>query len=329
MKFEIGKLKINGPVMLAPMAGVTFYSYRNYMKKFGVDLSVTEMISDCGLIYGNEQTFEYLKSSNDERPLGIQLFGSKTENLVKAIEIIAKSASNYDFIDINLGCPVPKVTKSGAGSSLLKDPKKLGMMMRKLVEASPVPVTAKIRLGIDDNHLNFLEVISELENAGVSMIGVHARTTKQLYGGKPKWNLISGLGKKTKVPLIVSGDIYTLDDAIEAIELTAASGVMVARGGIGNPRLVAQIHEYYESGKRLPNATLEEQAQYALELAREMIEDKGEEMAMRIYRSIGPKFFNGFANCKKVKTAITTSITTYQELENIIKDALRTISLDK
>ncbi|MDY0177678.1 MAG: tRNA-dihydrouridine synthase family protein [Bacilli bacterium] len=329
MEYKIGKLKIKGPVMLAPMAGVTFCSYRNFMKKFGVDISVTEMISDCGLIYGNEQTIEYLKTTKEERPVGIQLFGSKVENLAKAIEIVAKTAQNYDFIDINLGCPVPKVTKTGAGSALLKNPQKLGEMMQKLVAASPVPVTAKIRLGIDDKHLNFLEVISELEKAGVSMIGIHARTTKQLYSGKPKWDLLAGLGKKMNVPLIVSGDIYTLDDAITAIELTSASGVMVARGGVGNPKLIAQIHEYYKSGKRLPDATLKEQAEFALELAKEMIIEKGEETAMRIYRSIGPKFFNGFANSKKIKTAIATSLTSYDELTSIINEALNTISLDK
>ena len=121
MKFKIGKIEIAGPVILAPMAGITSFGYRNFMKKFGCSLTVTEMVSDCGLVYENEQTIEYLKSSKNERPLAIQLFGSDVKNLAKAIEIVSKSAENCDFIDINLGCPVPKVTKSGAGSSLLKD----------------------------------------------------------------------------------------------------------------------------------------------------------------------------------------------------------------
>lgn len=329
MKFSIGKIEIAGPVILAPMAGITSFGYRNFMKKFGCDLTVTEMVSDCGLIYENEQTIEYLKSSENERPLAIQLFGNKTENLAKAIEIVSKTAKNCDFIDINLGCPVPKVTKNGAGSALLKDPKKLGKMMSKLVSISPVPVTAKIRLGWNNENINFLQVIDELEKAGVSMIAVHARTVKQLYGGKPQWELLKDLGKTMKVPLVISGDIYTLDDAISAMEFTAASGVMVARGGIGNPRLVAQIHEYYQSGVRLPDATIEEQAQYALELAREMVLDKGEEKAMRIYRSIGPKFFAGFPNSKTMRNAIATSIKTYSDLETIINNGVNVISLDK
>ncbi len=329
MKFKIGKIEIAGPVILAPMAGITSFGYRNFMKKFGCDLTVTEMVSDCGLIYENEQTIEYLKSSENERPLAIQLFGNKTENLAKAIEIVSKTAKNCDFIDINLGCPVPKVTKNGAGSALLKDPKKLGKMMSELVSISPVPVTAKIRLGWNNENINFLQVIDELEKAGISMIAVHARTVKQLYGGKPQWELLKDLGKTMKVPLVISGDIYTLDDAISAMEFTAASGVMVARGGIGNPRLVAQIHEYYQSGARLPDATIEEQAQYVLELAREMVLDKGEEKAMRIYRSIGPKFFAGFPNSKTMRNAIATSIKTYSDLETIINNGVNVISLDK
>ena len=329
MKFKIGKIEIAGPVILAPMAGITSFGYRNFMKKFGCSLTVTEMVSDCGLVYENEQTIEYLKSSKNERPLAIQLFGSDVKNLAKAIEIVSKSSENCDFIDINLGCPVPKVTKSGAGSSLLKDPKKLGKIMKELVDVSPVPVTAKIRLGFNNETINFLEVIEELEKAGVSMIAVHARTAKQLYGGKPQWELLKDLGKTMKVPLVVSGDIYTLDDAINAMKLTSASGVMVARGGIGNPRLVAQIHEYFKSGIRLPEATVEEQGKYALELAREMILDKGEEKAMRIYRSIGPKFFAGFPNSKTMRNAIATSINTYRDLESIINNGVNVISLDK
>lgn len=311
------------------MAGITSFGYRQFMKSFGVDVSITEMISDCGLIYDNEQTLAYLKSAKSERPLGIQLFGSTIENLEKAAQIIMEKAENYDFIDLNLGCPVPKVTKNGAGSALLKNPKKIGEIVRRLVDIANVPITAKIRLGWDDEHINFLEVISELETAGISMVAIHARTTKQLYSGKPKWNLLEGLGQKMKVPLVVSGDIYSLEDAIKAIESTGAKGVMVARGGIGNPRLIAQIHEYYSSGKKLPDAIYIEQANYALELAREMIKDKGEETAMRIYRSIGPRFFVGFPNSKNMRAAIATSVSTYRDLENIINDTMNTISLDK
>ncbi|MEA5060852.1 MAG: tRNA-dihydrouridine synthase family protein [Erysipelotrichaceae bacterium] len=327
--WKIGNVKINGPVVLAPMAGFTSFGYRKFMKDFGVDVAVTEMISDCGLIYDNEQTIAYLKSDKSEKPLGIQLFGSDTDNLIKALQIVVKKASDFDFIDINLGCPVPKVTKSGAGSALLKDPKKIGHLFKELVSNSPVPITAKIRLGWDDDHINFMEVIEELENSGVSMIAVHARTTKQLYSGKPKWELLKDLGNKMSVPLVVSGDIYTLDDAINAMELTKAKGVMVARGGIGNPQLIRQISTYFKTGQRLPDATLDEQIKYSLQLAKMMIEDKGEISAMKIYRTIGPRFFFNFPNCKTIRTAIATTITTYKDLESIVNSAKDDISLDK
>ena len=327
--WKIGNVKINGPVVLAPMAGFTSFGYRKFMKDFGVDVAVTEMISDCGLIYDNEQTVAYLKSDKSEKPLGIQLFGSDTDNLIKALQIVVKKASDFDFIDINLGCPVPKVTKSGAGSALLKDPKKIGHLFKELVSNSPVPITAKIRLGWDDDHINFMEVIEELENSGVSMIAVHARTTKQLYSGKPKWELLKDLGNKMSVPLVVSGDIYTLDDAINAMELTKAKGVMVARGGIGNPQLIRQISTYFKTGQRLPDATLDEQIKYSLQLAKMMIEDKGEISAMKIYRTIGPRFFFNFPNCKTIRTAIATTVTTYKDLESIVNSAKDDISLDK
>lgn len=327
--WKIGKVKIDGPVVLAPMAGFTTFGYRKFMKPFGVDVSVSEMVSDCGLIYENEQTIDYLKSDKSEKPFGIQLFGSNTDNLLKALQIVVKKASNFDFIDINLGCPVPKVTKSGAGSALLKDPAKIGRMFKALVDTSPVPITAKIRLGWDDDHINFMEVIEELERAGVSMIAVHARTTKQLYSGKPKWELLENLGEKMSVPLVVSGDIYTLDDAINAMTLTKAKGVMVARGGIGNPNLIRQIKTYFATGKRLPDSTLIEQSKYALELAKMMIEDKGEISAMKVYRAIGPKFFFNFPNCKTIRTAIATTVTTYKDLETIVNGGMDDISLDK
>ncbi len=327
--WKIGNVKIDGPVVLAPMAGFTSFGYRKFMKDFGVDVAITEMVSDCGLIYDNEQTIAYLKSDKSEKPLGIQLFGSDTDNLIKALQIVVKKASDFDFIDINLGCPVPKVTKSGAGSALLKDPKKIGHLFKELVSNSPVPITAKIRLGWDDDHINFMEVIEELENSGVSMIAVHARTTKQLYSGKPKWELLKDLGNKMSVPLVVSGDIYTLDDAINAMELTKAKGVMVARGGIGNPQLIRQISTYFKTGQRLPDATLDEQIKYSLQLAKMMIEDKGEISAMKIYRTIGPRFFFNFPNCKTIRTAIATTVTTYKDLESIVNSAKDDISLDK
>ena len=246
--FKIGNVEINGKVVLAPMAGVTSLGYRNFMKPFGVALTVTEMVSDCGLIYDNQKTIDYLKSTEEERPIAIQLFGSSAETICKAMDVVLKHNPNIDIFDINLGCPAPKVTKTGAGSSLLRDPKKLEEMFTQICKHSPIPVTAKIRLGWNEEEINFKENVKALEKAGVAAIGIHARTTRQGYAGKPRWELLKDFRNEMSVPLIVSGDIYTLKDAIQALECTKADAVMVARGGVGNPILVKQIDSYFKDG---------------------------------------------------------------------------------
>ena len=197
-------------------------------------------------------------------------------------------------------------------------PELAGDIIKAIKNVTDKPVTAKIRLGY--NEVNFKEVIKELEKAGVDAVGIHARTRKELYAGEPHYDLIKDLRKEMSVPLMVSGNIYTLDDAINALNITGADAVMVARGGVGNPFLITQIKTFYETGKRLPNPSFLEQCNYCLELARSMIEDKGELTAMRIYRSIAPKFFSGFANSRTLKTVLSTSLTTYQSLVNILDE---------
>ena len=316
--WKLGDIDIKGKVVLAPMAGITSAGYRKYLNSFGVDICVTEMVSDMGLIYQNKETESYVAFEKDQAITGVQLFGSNPENLKKAAEIALKLNQNSDFIDINMGCPVPKVTKTGAGSSIMLHPKLAGEIIRAIKKATDKPVTAKIRLGY--NEVNFKEVIKELQDAGVAAIGIHARTRKELYAGEPHFDLLKDLRKEMAVPLIVSGNIYTLDDAINALQITGAEAVMVARGGIGNPFLIKQIKTYFENGERLPNPSFLEQCQYCLELAQAMVEEKGESTAMRIYRSIAPKFFSGFANSRTLRTVLATSLTTYQSLVNILDE---------
>ena len=172
--FKLGDFEIKGKVMLAPMAGVTSSGYREYMVPFGVDLCVTEMVSDMGLIYGNDETSRYITFKKLSIPTGVQLFGHDPECLKKAAEIALKENPDIDFFDVNMGCPVPKVTKTGAGSALMHDPKLCGDIIRAIKSVTDKPVTAKIRLGWDDKSINYLEVIKELEDAGVALIGIHA-----------------------------------------------------------------------------------------------------------------------------------------------------------
>ena len=316
---KIGNIEINDKVVLAPMAGITSSGYRRYYKNFGVSLSFSEMISDHGIIYQNKETLSYLETKKDELPLGLQLFGSDVENMVKAAKIAAKTCPFFSFFDINAGCPMPKVTKTGAGSALLKNPKILAEMVREIKKETGYPVTVKIRLGWDNKSINFMEVISLLEDAGVDAISIHARTTKELYSGEPHYELLKDLRLKMKVPLIVSGNIFTLDDAIRALEITKADAVMIARGSMGNPFLVKQIDEYFKSGVRLPYPTIEDQKKYCIELAKYLIEEKGEEKAMRIYRAIAPKFFAGYKNSKEVRTDLAQNLVSLEYLQNTLK----------
>ena len=188
--FKFGNIDVKGRVVLAPMAGYTFTSYREFMNKFGVSLCYTEMVSVMGLIYGNDETFSYIKFPKSDVPTGVQLFGSEPDTFVKAVGICEEFNPNIDFYDVNMGCPVDKVTKTGAGSSLLKNPKLCGDIIRAIKSVTNKPVSAKIRLGWDNKSINYLEVIDELEKAGIDMIAIHARTTKDLYIGKPRYELI-------------------------------------------------------------------------------------------------------------------------------------------
>lgn len=317
--WKIGDLEIQSHVVLGPMAGITSQAYRLFSKPFGVGLSFTEMVSDCGLFYGNQNTFSYLPNKDSDRPVGIQLFGSKIENTQKAIEIIQKAGISYDFLDLNFGCPVPKVTKTGAGSAWLKKPQKLKEYVSQIVAYSSKPVTAKIRLGWNAKSINFLDVIENLEQAGVVAITIHARTSEQMYSGKADWEILRGLKHKMKATLIISGDIFSLEDAIEAQSITGADAIMVARGAVGNPYLIRQIDEYFASKKRLENASLADQKKYLLRYSDLLIEEKGEKQAMMILRGIAPRFFNGFAGMKPIKSELTTNLNTRADLEAILK----------
>lgn len=305
-------------VVLAPMAGITFESYRQFFSEYKVGLYYTEMVSDKGLIYNNKETLSYLPTNASPRPCGIQLFGSTKETLIEAISILERTNDNYDFIDLNLGCSVPKVTRGGCGSVLLKDLVNLEDLVKAVVAASSKPVSVKIRLGYNQN--NVTELVQLLSRAGVQLIAIHPRYATELFKNKPHWDLVKNIQDLTSVPIVVSGDIYTYEDAINAIAITKAQGVMIARGGLGNPLLSTNI---YEGFNYLPitSKTLESQKLAALRLLDLVCLEKGEFVGVKVLRGILPKFFQDFPNAKKYRISLTTALTK-NEVVSIIKNIL-------
>ncbi len=313
MGMFIGNVEIKGKVVLGPMAGVTTVAYRDFMKPFGVGLSYSEMISDCGIAFGNKRTFDYLETSKIDHPVGLQIFGFDAATAEKAIGLIEQN-SEYDILDVNLGCPVYKVTKTGAGSSWLKKPEELEEYMKRIVAASHKPVTAKIRLGWDENSINVFDVSKRLERAGVQAISVHCRTKAQGYAGTADYNAIAGLKEQLSIPLIVSGDIFTAEDAKKAIEITHADMVMVARGGLGHPYLVTQINALLERGEVLPDPGLAEQIAWAKQFSEMLIDLHGEDAAIKELRGLIPHFFSGFPGHKAVRNQIATRTNSKADL---------------
>lgn len=300
-ELSIGKVKLDNPVILAPMAGVTNYAYRRLLKEFGCSLVVTEMISDHGLIYDNGETKTMLYTK-DEIPLSVQLFGGDKENLVKATKILCENYK-FDILDLNMGCPVPKVVKGNSGSSWLKEDRQeeLYETVKAVVEASTKPVTVKIRLGWDETSVTAEKTCEILEKAGVSMIAIHGRTRSQFYAGKATFDIIKKCKENSNIPIIANGDINSIDDAIKVLEYTGCDGVMIGRGALGNPNLIKQLATYFKTGERLPDSTLEEQVSYCKKHFEYLMELKGEYRANAEMRGLASHYFKGFEGAKNYR----------------------------
>lgn len=310
------------------MAGVTNLAYRRFMKPFGVALTYSEMISDCGLMYGNKQTMEYIRTVPEERPVALQLFGSSIESSLKAIKILEENAQ-YDILDINLGCPVYKVVRTGAGSAWLKRPAELEEYLTAIVKASSKPVTVKIRLGWDSSSINVHEIVKIIERSGCKGFAVHARTTQQGYSGTPNWEEIRDLAKETSLPFAVSGDIYSPEDALKAMEITSAEFVMVARGAMGRPQLITQINQALANQPIDENPTIAEQIKYAEEYAEALISDLGEYRGVPQLRGILPHFFTGFPGYKKYRLTITESVKSKADLDRVLNGFKQNLHIGK
>ena len=282
MKLRIGNTVLENNVILAPMAGVTDLPFRVLCREQGAGCVVTEMVSAKAVLYNNKNTRELLQIDPAERPAAVQLFGSEPDIMA---EIAARLEEGpYDYIDVNMGCPVPKIVNNGEGSALMKNPERAKEVLTAMVKAVKKPVTVKFRKGFNDLSVNAVEFAKMAESCGVAAVAVHGRTREQYYSGKADWDIIRQVKEAVRIPVIGIGDIFTPEDAGRMLKETGCDGIMVARGAKGNPWLFGRINHYLDTGEVLPGPSMAEIKAMILRHGRMLVQFKGEGVAMREMR---------------------------------------------
>ncbi len=316
--WSIGGIDLDGRVVLGPLSGYTSVSYRRFMERFGPCASITEMTSAQGLVHNPRLSAGHVEVAGDV-PTGVQVFGPRPDVLGRGAAKALELEPRLRFVDINMGCPVRKVNRTGAGCAMMASPELCGEAVRAVKERVDVPVTAKIRLGTGEGPNNFRRVVDELVKAGADAVTVHARTGAQRYAGRADYEALSGLGGEIPVPLIVSGDVFSPEAAAHAMEVAGADAVMVARGGVGNPFLVTRIDRYLRDGELLPEPSLSQQAEWCLELLDMMVGEVGEVTALRRMRSIAPKFVSGCRYSRDYRRALVDRANGMEEVVAVLE----------
>lgn len=299
---KIGSVQLDNPVISAPMAGITDRAYRILAKEAGCGLVCTEMVSDQALLYGNPKTNHLLDSSGETGPISMQIFGSDTGYMADAAEIVESRGA--DLIDINMGCPTPKIVKNGEGSALMREPEKAAEIVRAVVGRVQVPVTVKMRKGWDERSINAVELARLVVDAGAAAVTVHGRTRSQFYTGKADWGIIAAVKKAVNVPVIGNGDIWNPQDALAMMEQTGCDGVMIGRAALGNPWIITKIVHFLKTGDLLPDPALEERVATALRHLDLLVEIKGEKVAVWEMRKHAAWYMKGLRGASRLRELV-------------------------
>ena len=299
---NIGNVSLDNRVFLSPMAGVTDLPFRLICKQKGCGMLYTEMINAKALCYNDENTKKMTKIEDEEHPIAIQIFGSEPEYMGRAAEIL--NSHPNEILDINMGCPAPKVIKNGDGSALMKNPKLAEEVMRAVVENSTKPVTLKIIKGWDDNSVNAVEIAKIAEQAGISAVAIHGRTREQYYSGKADWDIIKEIKESISIPVIGNGDVFEIDDAINMLEKTNCDAIMIGRGAQGNPWIFNRINHYMQTGEILDKPTAEEKISTAIEHMKLAVAEHGEYVAVREMRKHIGWYIKGLKNSARYRDEI-------------------------